>query len=78
MTKTMKSDFAVGKRVRVAEPSDNQCNKGGAKTHYGRIEDVVRDMYDGSDLYLVKVLGDVKTYKKDSLIPLRKDTKRIP
>ena len=48
---------------------------GGGKTHYGRIEDVVRDMFDGSDLYLVNVLGEVKTYKAESFLPLRKDTK---
>lgn len=46
------------------------------KTHYGRIEDIVVDMFDGSDLYLVKVLDEVKTYKAESLLPLRKDTKR--
>ena len=28
-------------------------------------------MFDGSDLYLVNVLGEVKTYKKESLQPLR-------
>lgn len=32
-------------------------------------------MFDGSDLYLVNVLGEVKTYKAESLLPLRKDTK---
>lgn len=48
---------------------------GGGKTHYGRIENIVRDMFDGSDLYLVNVLGEVKTYKAESLLPLRKDTK---
>jgi hypothetical protein len=46
------------------------------KTHYGRIEDIARDMFDGSDLYLVRVLDEVKTYKAESLLPLRKDTKR--
>lgn len=48
---------------------------GGGKTHYGRIEDIVRDMFDGSDLYLVNVLGEVKTYKAKSFLTLRKDTK---
>lgn len=43
------------------------------KSHYGRIEDIVRDMFDGSDLYLVNVLGKVKTYKAESLLPLKKD-----
>lgn len=71
----MESIFTIGKRVRVAELSDNQTNRGGVKTHYGRIEDIVRDMFDGSDLYLVNVLGEVKTYKAESLLPLRKDTK---
>lgn len=33
-------------------------------------------MFDGSDLYLVRVLDEVKTYKAESLLPLRKDTKR--
>ena len=50
---------------------------GGIKTHYGRIENIVRDMFDGSDLYLVNVLGEVKTYKAESLLPLRKDTKGL-
>lgn len=72
----MESIFTIGQRVRVAELSDNQTNRvGGVKTHYGRIEDIVRDMFDGSDLYLVNVLGEVKTYKAESLLPLRKDTK---
>ena len=35
----------------------------------------MRDMFDGSDLYLVNVLGEVKAYKAESLLPLRKDTK---
>lgn len=72
----MESIFTIGKRVRVAELSENQTNRGGVvKTHYGRIEDIVRDMFDGSDLYLVNVLGEIKTYKAESLLPLRKDTK---
>ena len=37
----------------------------------------MRDMFDGSDLYLVNVLGEVKTYKAESLLPLRKDTKAL-
>ena len=49
----------------------------GGKTHYGRIEDIVRDMFDGSELFLVNVLGEVKTYKAESFIPLRKDTKVV-
>ena len=71
----MESIFTIGKRVRVAELSENQTNRGGGKTHYGRIEDVVRDMFDGSDLYLVNALGEVKSYKAESFLPLRKDTK---
>ena len=50
---------------------------GRGKTHYGRIEDIVRDMFDGSELFLVNVLGEVKTYKAESFIPLRKDTKVV-
>ena len=71
----MESTFSIGKRVRVSELIDSQCNRGGQKqkTHYGRIEDIVRDMFDGSDLYLVNVLGEVKTYKAESLLPLKKD-----
>lgn len=34
-------------------------------------------MFDGSNLYLVNVLGEVKTYKSESLLPLRKDTKGL-
>lgn len=66
----------IGDRVRVSEPAGLQSNKkgerGGGKTHYGRIEDIVCDMFDGSDLYLVNVLGEIKTYKAESLLPLRK------
>ena len=71
----MESTFSIRKRVRVSELIDSQCNRGGQnpKTHYGRIEDIVRDMFDGSDLYLVNVLGEVKTYKRESLLPLKKD-----
>ena len=71
----MESTFTIGKRVRVSEPTET--NRGGVKkTHYGRIEDITRDMFDGSDLYLVRFLDEVKTYKAESLLPLRKDTKR--
>ncbi|MBR5013510.1 MAG: hypothetical protein IKY16_02765 [Bacteroidales bacterium] len=71
----MENTFTIGKRVRVSELIDSQCNRGGQKpkTHYGRIEDIVRDMFDGSDLYLVNVLGEVKTYKAESLLLLKKD-----
>ena len=48
---------------------------GGGKTHYGKIENIVRDMFDGSDLYLVNVLGEIKTYKAESFRRLKKDTK---
>ena len=33
-------------------------------------------MFDGSPLYLVKVLGEVKAYKAGSLLPSRKYTKK--
>lgn len=46
---------------------------GGSKTHYGRIENIVVDIFDGSDLYLVNVLGEIKTYKAESFRPLRRD-----
>ena len=72
----METQFSIGKRIRVAELSENQSNMGGGarKTHYGKIVDIVPDMFDGSDLYLVNVLGEIKTYKRESLMPLRKDT----
>lgn len=70
----METQFNIGKRIRVAELSENQSNGGGRKTHYGKIVDIVPDMFDGSDLYLVNVLGEIKTYKRESLMPLRKDT----
>ena len=46
---------------------------GGGETHYGRIENIVRDMFDGTDLYLVNVLGEIKTYKAESFRLLKKD-----
>ena len=30
-------------------------------------------MFDGSDLFLVNVLGEIKTYKAESFRPLRRD-----
>lgn len=75
MRTIMETTFTIGERVRVSELADLQPNRGWVKTHYGRIEDIVRDMFDGSDLYLVNVLGEIKTYKAESLLPLRKDTK---
>ena len=51
-----------------------QPNGGGS--NYGKIEDIVRDMYDGSPLYLVNIKGEVKTFKEESLTPLKKDLKR--
>ena len=67
----MKNTFKIGQRVRVSETSEPQA--GGGKTHYGRIENIVGDMFDGSDLYLVNVLGEIKTYKAESFRPLRRD-----
>ena len=71
----MESTFTIGKRVRVSELTET--NRGGVKkTHYGRIEDITRDMFGGSDLCLVRVLDEVKTYKAESFLPLRIYTKR--
>ena len=67
----MKNTFKIGQRVRVSEISE--ASEGGGQTHYGRIENIVRDMFDGSDLYLVNVLGEIKTYKAESFRPLRRD-----
>ena len=69
----MKNAFKIGQRVRVSEISESQASEGGGKTHYGRIENIVEDMFDGSDLYLVNVLGEIKTYKAESFRPLRRD-----
>ena len=69
----MKNTFKIGQRVRVSEISEPQAEGGGGKTHYGRIENIVRDMFDASDLYLVNVLGEIKTYKAESFRPLRRD-----
>ena len=71
----MKNTFKIGQRVRVSETSESQVNGGEGKTHYGRIENIVRDMFDASDLYLVNVLGEIKTYKAESFRHLKKDTK---
>ena len=65
----MKNTFKIGQRVRVSETSEAS----GGKTHYGRSENIVGDMFDGSDLYLVNVLGKIKTYKAESFLPLRID-----
>lgn len=67
----MRNTFKIGQRVRVSETSE--ASGGGSKTHYGRIENIVVDIFDGSDLYLVNVLGEIKTYKAESFRPLRRD-----
>ena len=67
----MKNTFKIGQRVRVSEITESQTR--GGETHYGRIENIVGDMFDGSDLYLVNVLGEIKTYKAESFRPLRRD-----
>lgn len=66
----MKNTFKIGQRVRVSETSE--ASEGG-QTHYGKIENIVEDMFDRSDLYLVNVLGEIKTYKAESFRPLRRD-----
>ena len=66
----MKNTFKIGQRVRVSEISESQAGGG---PHYGRIENIVEDMFDGSNLYLVNVLGEIKTYKAESFRPLRRD-----
>ncbi len=70
----MDQNFKIGQRIRVREPGSDIVPPeiGGGKTHFGRITDIVRDMFDGSDLYLVEVLGIVKTYKAASLLPLKR------
>lgn len=44
-------------------------------THFGKIENIVKDMFDGSDLYLVRTRMNnesvVKTYKEGSLRKLK-------
>ena len=67
----MKNTFRIGQRVRVSEIPESQIN--GGKAHYGKIENIVRDMFDGSGLYLVNVLGEIKTYKAESFRTLKKD-----
>ena len=71
----MKNTFRIGQRVRISEIPESQVIGGGCKTHYGKIENIVRDMFDGSDLYLVNVLGEIKTYKAESFRRLKNDTK---
>lgn len=67
----MKNTFKIGQRVRASKTSE--ASEGGDKTHYGRIENIVGDMFDGSDLYIVNILGEIKTYKAESFQPLRRD-----
>ena len=49
----------------------------GGGTHYGKIRNIVKDMFDGSILYVVEVKGVEKTYKEESLLPLRKEQKKV-
>ena len=67
----MKNTFKIGQRVRFSETSEPRAR--GAKTRHGKIKNIVRDMRDRSDLYLVNVLGEIKTYKAESFRPLRRD-----
>ena len=55
----------IGQKVKVADPM-------GGGNHYGKIEDIVRDMFDGGNLFLVNVKGEVKTYRAESLKELNK------
>ena len=51
--------FTVQQRVKMLIPDTL-----GGGTKYGKIDTIVNDMFDGTDLYLVDVGGVVKTYKE--------------
>ena len=59
------SKYELNQKVKVAD-----LDTGGG--HYGKVEDIVKDMFNGADLYLVKVEGQVKTYTEESIRPLKK------
>lgn len=57
--------------------ADYEGNKmGGAKRkfHFAIVSNIVRDMFDGTDLYLVDIpaLGECKTFKRESLDSVKK------
>lgn len=63
----MATAFTPGMRVRIPNPEYGK-KAGASKTHYGKIVELVEDMFDHSPLYLVDMGGVEKTYKAESFI----------
>lgn len=40
------------------------------KTHYGIVKDIVKDIFDGSELFIVQVKDKIQTYKEQSIVKL--------
>ena len=51
------------------------------KRHFGWVEDIVKNMFDGSDLYMVRMRVDnkpvVRAYTRESLILVKGRKKNI-
>lgn len=65
--------LAMNQKVRVMCSDPHQ--KGGVKKHFGWVEDIVKNIFDGTDLYLVRMrVGNksvVRTFARESLIPVK-------
>lgn len=63
----------IGDKVKVLVPSEG-------KTHFGIIEDIVKDMFSKEPLYLLKVRlkEGVKTsvYTEASLVPMKQSSRK--
>ena len=63
----------MNQKVRVMCSDPHQ--EGGVKSHFGWVEDIVKNIFDGTDLYLVRMRVDnkpvVRTFARESLIPVK-------
>ena len=64
--------LAMNQKVRVMCSDPHQ--EGGVR-HFGWVEDIVKNIFDGTDLYLVRMRVDnkpvVRTFTRESLIPVK-------
>lgn len=71
--------LAINQKVRVMCLDPHQ---GGVKKHFGWVEDIVKNIFDSTDLYMVRMrIGNkpvVRTFARESLIPVQiKNIKHI-
>ena len=67
----------IGKRVRVTIPAGHE---GLTESHYGYVENVVKDMFNENDIYLVNIpaIGRVLALSPESVTDLKKNNNPKP